>query len=482
MEYAFKRDFYYNVEDSIKNNSVSFLLGPRKCGKTVALKQIALSNNAVEYIDFKTLADNKQKMAIINRVIDSIYNNDGAIYLLDEITYAFHPESEIAKIAEAFSSVENSNVRVVFAGSQSVALEAWGRRAFCGNAHFIHTNFLTYSEWLRYKGCEEISAETYNNFLYQTKDFYKFTTVKDYLSGCLEETVISNAKTTNIIFNNDVSSLNVEMLLDVLYSSLLTRQNKTSPSTFANKNQLFDDISYHFADLFDQIDENDVQYRITSLLSERYKSLKATSVIDIQKALQFLIRCDLITVTPMIDCLDDYTDIQNNITFGRFIGKVDLFEKFIVTINYPMFYVEILKDLFQEKMPKQLQGDVLGGIVECHARGLLPVRYGFEYHDKLEREVDYVNPVKEIVVEISISNKKKKAVHFDCLPDDYVDILLTKNIDSYNPTDKVYHISYYRFLHDGFDTIERNIRMSLVKEKDHLESSQEFDELDEPNL
>lgn len=478
MGYTFKRDFYYNIEESIKNNSVSFLLGPRKCGKTVALKQIASSIDLVEYIDFKTLANNKQKMAITNRVVDSIYNNDGTVYLLDEITYAFYPESEIAKIAEAFSSVENSNVRVVFTGSQSVALEAWGNRAFCGNAHFIYADFLTYSEWLRYKGLEEISAETYNAFLYQTKDFYKFTTVKDYLNGCLEETVISNAKTTNIIFNNDVSSLNVEMLLDVLYSSLLTRHNKTSPRTFANKNQLFEDISYQFADLFNKIDEQDIQYRITALLSERYKNLKATSAMNIQKALRFLIRCNLITVTPMIGHLDDYTDIQNNIAFGKFTDKADLLEKFIVTINYPMFYVEILKDLFQEHMPERLQGDVLGGIVECHTRGMLPARNGFEYHDESEREVDYVNPVKEIAVEISISNKKKKAVHFDCFPEDYTNILLTKNIKSYNPTSHIYRIPYYQFLHDGFDEVEKNIRMSLVKEKESVELSDGSEELD----
>ena len=35
--YPFKRDFYAKLKDTIQNSFVTALLGPRKCGKTIAL-------------------------------------------------------------------------------------------------------------------------------------------------------------------------------------------------------------------------------------------------------------------------------------------------------------------------------------------------------------------------------------------------------------------------------------------------------------
>ena len=54
MFYDFYRDFYFLVADSIKNNSVTFLLGTRKCGKTVCLHQLNKNGEHTKYIDFKT--------------------------------------------------------------------------------------------------------------------------------------------------------------------------------------------------------------------------------------------------------------------------------------------------------------------------------------------------------------------------------------------------------------------------------------------
>ena len=55
MFYDFYRDFYFLVADSIKNNSVTFLLGTRKCGKTVCLHQLNKNGEHTKYIDFKTV-------------------------------------------------------------------------------------------------------------------------------------------------------------------------------------------------------------------------------------------------------------------------------------------------------------------------------------------------------------------------------------------------------------------------------------------
>lgn len=36
----FKRDFFYKIVNGLDKYNVTFLLGPRKCGKTYALDQI----------------------------------------------------------------------------------------------------------------------------------------------------------------------------------------------------------------------------------------------------------------------------------------------------------------------------------------------------------------------------------------------------------------------------------------------------------
>lgn len=53
--YPFKRNFYYDIEKAIEKSNVVFLLGPRKCGKTVALLQLEKSRSNVKYYNFKTL-------------------------------------------------------------------------------------------------------------------------------------------------------------------------------------------------------------------------------------------------------------------------------------------------------------------------------------------------------------------------------------------------------------------------------------------
>lgn len=36
-KYTFKRSFYYEAEKAINDSSISFILGTKKCGKTVCM-------------------------------------------------------------------------------------------------------------------------------------------------------------------------------------------------------------------------------------------------------------------------------------------------------------------------------------------------------------------------------------------------------------------------------------------------------------
>ena len=475
MSSDFKRDFYHRINDCFNRTNVIFLLGPRKCGKTYCLKQLENNIANTRYIDFK-MYNEYQSMDLFDSIVNSIQKDEAIIYLLDEITYAFMPEREIEKIANTLSVSDNDNTKIVFTGSQSVALKSWGHRSFAGNAEFIETNFLTFPEWLDYVKRNDISEESYLDFLYDVDKFYKFSSLKGYLEGCLDETVISNSKTNNILFNNDCSLIDAEILLDVLYSTLISLHNSPNAQTFSNRNQLKSEIKYYFRDVLSgnsSLNE-DVSERVSSILMTRYNSLKAANADTLKQALIFLLKCDLITLTPRtasedkaINVLKDIMSDDSHINY-----KTDLFLGINACIKYPMFYIAILKDIFREQMPARdnFPRQLLGGIVECHARGILPEKDCYEYHDENDNEVDYVNFAQKYSVEFTVSNKRLKETPFDCLPDDYEHILFTHDTKSVN--NGITRIPYYEFIYNKSVDIllGQELKKDTTEQRRHIKS------------
>lgn len=263
--YPFKRNFYYDIEKSLNKSSVIFLLEPRKCGKTVALLQLKNSRDNVKYYNFKTLTSD-ESMDIFDTIKSAMKDDKEALFLLDEITYAYQPEKEINEISIQISENPCHNTKIVFTGSQSTALEAWANRAFCGNASVIRTDFLNYSEWLSYKGMKQSWESTYRQFLYEIDEFYGFVSLEDYLRGCLEEAVISNQKTDNIIMGNDVYLVDVDSLLDICYATLFTLHNHVNSYKFAKNDKLNETIRFYFRDVCKQIGAAQIGERIASSL------------------------------------------------------------------------------------------------------------------------------------------------------------------------------------------------------------------------
>ena len=449
-EYPFKRNFYYETEKAIEKSAVSFVLGARKCGKSICMKQLESSIKEAVYVDVKKDFENDiEKIKFMKQVRNDIENNKKIVYLIDEATYLHFPDKEIAETAGAFSDVKNTNTKIVFAGSQSKALDCWGHRAFAGNASFITADFLSYPEWLAYKGITEVSARTYQDFITGTREFYsEFTSTKDYLQGCLDEKVLSNQKAVEIIFENDCSDISAEMLLDVLYASLITLHNHTNYQSFASSHVLKDTITHIFSDEYLQIGDEELQKRIDGIIGERYRNFRNMDARQIKQCLQFLTNCGLITTTYVTDdfsanpyvCQRLLSDHNDDLT------KPDVMRKINICISYPMFYADIVKDLLGDYMPDQFPGALLGSIVECHTRGLLPQTGCFEYHDSEEREIDYVSNSRLTAIEISTANKKIADTHFEILPEDYKKILLTK--DKTGRQDDTELVPYYQFIYD----------------------------------
>lgn len=231
-QYNFKRDFYYEVGKTIENSSITFITGPKKCGKTVCLRQLADTYENALYINMKYDFDTDEKRNdVVSRAVNSIANGQKIIYLIDDAEYLALPDKDIAKIAGAYSKYDNQCTKVVFAGSHSELLEFWGHIACGGNASFIRVGFLSFSEWLSFKGITDVSKRAYADFLHGCKEFCQgFDNTEKYLQDCLDETAELAEKPIEYITGAETESVNVNTILDVLCSSLKEQINNADIS------------------------------------------------------------------------------------------------------------------------------------------------------------------------------------------------------------------------------------------------------------
>lgn len=118
----------------------------------------------------------------------------------------------------------------------------------------------------------------------------------------------------------------------------------------------------------------------------------------------------------------------------------ELLKSLGIFIKYPMFYIALLQLILGKEVTKNIPKALLGDIVECHTRGLLPINHQFTFHEPVnDREIDYVNMAYGLALEISVSDKH--GVCFDLLQEGYHNILLTKTRWDSNESFRRSHIT-----------------------------------------
>ncbi len=370
MIHPFHRDFYNTVKDAIFGNSVSFLMGPWKCGKTVCLRQIYEEFRNSEYVDFKTFTSDDEhasfyeQLKVFDRIFQAVEKNEDRIFLLDGITYVTYADCQIKELARIFDDYSNNKTQIVFTGSQSVALNAWANRAFGEDAGYIYAELLTYSEFIRYKGLEEDSAQTFNAFLYGSAAFHKITSLKEYLKSCIKETNISNEYAMEVIFDNDVFLIEdkIEFLVDICYQTLF-------PLLKEGNTQIFIDDSIFQNPIVKSLRESckGVEKIGQALLAGNY-SIQNMDLKTLKQALIFLKKCNLITISPITEDNENVPNIYRDLIsdYSKINYNKELFHSYTINLTHPMFYVLILKEILKEDMPEQLPDPVVKRIMEFH--------------------------------------------------------------------------------------------------------------------
>lgn len=450
FRYRFKRDAFFKLCDSIQANEVTFLLGPRKCGKTVCMKQYAHEYaDSAEYIDIKSVVDKKSTVDYLKECILKKYDKT---ILVDECTYFSSPAEDIQSIITCYDEVE-SPTRIVFSSSQSVALEAWANRSFSGNTGIVRVDFIDFREWLAYKSLP-LSEDSYFDFILNTDAFYDFKSCEAYLAGCLNETVLSNQKAIDQIPFNDCDLINADILILVLYSILFSKHNHISYEQIAKADRLSQDLDWLAQDVQGAYDAHqDVEVSdedIAVLFSRLQVNYKLFSMLDantIKQAIVFLYKCGLISISCVVSDLAVYKDpLYEFMTDYAPLNKKSLFKDYNFTIKYPMFYISVIKSL---KLPKDMavfSGPVLRSLVECHIKGLLTDRFCVEYHDDTGAEIDCIDLKRQLAIECTVSDRhKRSALESADLPG-YTKIMTSRT--KCENTREIKRIPYYKFICD----------------------------------
>lgn len=417
-QYNFKRDFFYEAENAIENSSITFITGPKKCGKTVCLRQLADVYENALYINMKYDFDTDEKRNdVVSRAANSIANGQKIIYLIDDAEYLALPDKDIAKIAGAYSKYDNQCTKVFFAGSHSELLEFWGHIACGGNASFIRVGFLSFSEWLSFKGMTDVSKRAYADFLHGCKEFCQgFDNTEKYLQDYLDETAELAEKPIEYITGAETESVNVNTILDVLCSSLKEQINNADISKI------------HTGELEKSVSVSDY---------------------DCKKAIRFLSDNKLATLTYITDkpTADPYITQKFLKPSNELYRNPEVFSRLRLTVDYPMFCIDLINSATKVANPDKISDDILRIIVTAHIRSLLSCSGVFEYENSPVSTVFIGN--SGYSVEVLLSDDIAFSHSLDSVPEDYEKIILTRSREE--ALNNVRLIPYYRFIFDRSD-------------------------------
>ena len=303
--------------------------------------------------------------------------------------------------------------------------------AFGNCCTFIYGTFLDYDEWLRYTDRQDVTYNSYIDYLMNVSDFNNTSSLELYLKSCIDETLLcckncyklvpslamySDSDIDSII-NNAISLLYVNFLL--LHNSICNRADFTDLVKLARRLRRVtgDSSTIIKSSVFDNAIRESIVTKLPVLDSLTDEALRKALMFLIQ--FDFIVICHVGTSSDNNACYDFIYNNANSLTVSQFL------QEYVICVKHPIFSVLILKDIVSRidgcDLRSQLSNDVLGSIVECHVRGLLSYLDKSDFQDvyfasMTQQAVDYINYTNKVMYEISCGTKSEKNVHFDAVP------------------------------------------------------------------
>lgn len=425
------RKHYYMIKDFLTGTkNMCALVGPRKVGKTYLLHQIAFENKNAIYVDFKQVADPDDQDEIFSNIIKSISEGQTTIWLLDEITYCELFDCRLNALAERL--VNGSPVKIIVTGSQQTAIETSVRLAFSIKAEYVRMSFLSFYEYIMinkfHSKYHEISLDTlqeqnvaeddFKDYVMQKYSLERYVDLKSYVSSCLDETVVSNLKSSSCLVS-DMSDVSAEDVIRAMYAILYKLHNRCNAKTFMAGDHV-KKITSDYNLIHSKIKRNDLLDAYEKSVFYQYQLTKMVDKRTFRKIILFLKEIDFIYV--------EASNIQDIVNWSKYkqcdqdtLSVDDFFSRYNVCFKYPFFYYALVEEIISKLDTSAVASDFLfgslyGSMIECAVKGALA---DYEKEDVLLElrdtgyEVDYFSGLLQLAVEISIRDKDLSETNFN---------------------------------------------------------------------
>lgn len=370
------RYFYMQMKEWLKHGTTRLLVlyGPRKVGKTYALKQLSQDCKDVAYLDCSKDNINVQSL------------DTSRVYILDEFTQMSAFDDAMRYLADW------SECRVILSGSSMWFLRSASSRYLSNLATNIYADFIDYYEWCVLVGAQP-NAESYRRFVFDFSSPVKLTSGVTYLKDCVTDTIHSSACATHHMPMWYTAPYE-EAVLHVLYTliaGIISQSYKCSAQEF--------DRRYH-ASLR--------RYNLINIKEEEYRD-----------AMRFLVYAGFVfpvynNSVPNVDPMM-FREYVTNMRYGD-IRRDTLYAGLNICITSPILTSALLADVGLSSIDNSL----FGILYESHMLSLyrrLTQNENVQYYRKDDmNEVDLVDPVNELLIEFTIRNKSRKDVHFNAVP------------------------------------------------------------------
>lgn len=433
--YIFERKIVSELEAFLSSKKpFAALIGPRKCGKTFALKQLLAKKSDYIYYDCKSMSE-QEKLDLFDNFVEDL--EQYSLIVIDEITYAEAPDVFLNKIANA---ANETTAKIIITGSQLISIDSWVNMTMPTKCVKIYMSFLDFNEWTTFRRLDKnnLSEEDFLDYLQNSSEFFGITDNRAYLEGCLTETIISNKNAINVIPGNvELVPEEINNVVAFLFVNLTKLHSKINWETYLDPKRvaikIWNTVSNSHGVKFTQFAEN-----FYKEYSKQHTFFTKITLKSLRDYLRFLIKIDFITIT---DSLGDSVSLQQwlwGIGEAPIGNVVEFCRRYSVQVKYPMFYYNFVKEFvcFDEITLKDYDNStIMGSALECYVRGLISYDTGLctmdEFVPDTGGEIDYVDRENLKALEITISNKSSKEVYFQQLKswEKYDCILLTKDIE-----------------------------------------------------
>ena len=459
-EKPFYRKIFHECSQWVmkENTPVLILTGPRRCGKSVCLKQVAEKHNG-RYYDFKAIPNVDERNRIIEDIVCGL---DEGIFVLDEITQLDEYPSVLSMIADSITKstaiTGKCSKKILISGSQSYAIRKAGYRAFATDAKYLSTSFIDFEEWLLFRSKISEYGESYlasylelHDYMLRSNEFTKVRNNLDYIQASLDETVLSELKNRSGTIGQVLSdNLRAEEVLSVLYGFLCSLHNKYSYASMRSYKRGLIGIRTGNIALSKDIKQSELESRIDKLfVSIPCKIPKSEETV--KEIIMFLLQTDLVSIREVVrlgerpiarEYFREHSDIHLTVE--------NIFRKFNICVKHPMFFFNLVRELLydHEDIEPLLSTATWGSALECLIAGLLSYKYGdfglCECEDVvngIDIEVDILVPSTREAFEVTVA-PRHNTTGLNSLDESYTKTLIKEGIGHVGELSCVDYVQY----------------------------------------